>query len=104
MPSLRTHYPWLVLVCIIFGFASAVFVSLKSILVVELLGLERLTNSFGYMLLFQGFAAAIGPPVAGTALVVVYHSINAPGFLVYIVRLSSDDFGRWFFFDENLIV
>ncbi|KAF6768030.1 hypothetical protein AHF37_10275 [Paragonimus kellicotti] len=81
MPSLRTHYPWLVLVCIVFGFASAVFVSLKSILVVELLGLERLTNSFGYMLLFQGFAAAIGPPVAGTALVIVYNSTSAPGFL-----------------------
>ncbi|KAF6776705.1 hypothetical protein AHF37_04375 [Paragonimus kellicotti] len=47
------------------SFSVAVFVSLKSILVVELLGLERLTNSFGYMLLFQGFAAAIGPPVAG---------------------------------------
>ncbi|KER22357.1 hypothetical protein T265_09528 [Opisthorchis viverrini] len=45
-------------------FFPAVFVSLKSILVVELLGLERLTNSFGYMLLFQGLAAGVGPPVA----------------------------------------
>ncbi|OON20445.1 hypothetical protein X801_03674, partial [Opisthorchis viverrini] len=43
---------------------ATVFVSLKSILVVELLGLERLTNSFGYMLLFQGLAAGVGPPVA----------------------------------------
>ncbi|GAA49281.1 monocarboxylate transporter 12 [Clonorchis sinensis] len=65
MPVLRTHYTSLVLICLVFGFCSAVFVSLKSILVVELLGLERLTNSFGYMLLFQGLAAGVGPPVAG---------------------------------------
>ncbi|KAF8561977.1 hypothetical protein P879_10481, partial [Paragonimus westermani] len=63
------------------SFPVAVFVSLKSILVVELLGLERLTNSFGYMLLFQGVAAAIGPPVAGTALIAVYNSAGALGCL-----------------------
>ncbi|VDP69832.1 unnamed protein product [Schistosoma mattheei] len=38
---------------------------MKSILVVELIGIDRLTNAFGYLLLFQGFAAAVGPPVAG---------------------------------------
>lgn len=43
----------------------AVFASLRSILVVDLLGLEKLTNAFGLLLLFQGVAAAIGAPLAG---------------------------------------
>lgn len=34
-------------------------------LVVELLGLEKLTNAFGLLLLFQGVAATIGSPLAG---------------------------------------
>lgn len=46
-------------------FLSACFASLRSIIVVELLGLEKLTNAFGLLLLFQGIAAAIGAPVAG---------------------------------------
>ncbi|TPP59025.1 Monocarboxylate transporter [Fasciola gigantica] len=65
MPIIRMNYSLLVLICAVFGLCSAVFVSLKSILVVELLGLDRLTNSFGYMLLFQGMAAIVGPPIAG---------------------------------------
>lgn len=32
---------------------------------VELLGLEKLTNAFGILLLFQGIAAAVGAPIAG---------------------------------------
>lgn len=44
---------------------AAVFASLRSILVVDLLGLEKLTNAFGLLLLFQGVAAAVGAPLAG---------------------------------------
>jgi len=49
----------------IFGLSISCFASLRSILVVELLGLERLTNAFGLLLLFQGIAACIGAPIAG---------------------------------------
>ncbi|RLU23535.1 hypothetical protein DMN91_003740 [Ooceraea biroi] len=48
-----------------FGLSISVFASLRSILVVDLLGLEKLTNAFGLLLLFQGVAAAVGAPVAG---------------------------------------
>uniref|UniRef100_T1IHA6 Major facilitator superfamily (MFS) profile domain-containing protein n=1 Tax=Strigamia maritima TaxID=126957 RepID=T1IHA6_STRMM len=51
--------------CVIFGSAIACYVSLRSILLVEYLGLDTLTNSFGLTLLFQGTASMIGPPVAG---------------------------------------
>lgn len=55
----------LLLYAVVFGFAVAAFASLRSILLVELLGLEKLTNAFGLLLLFQGIAALFGSPVAG---------------------------------------
>jgi hypothetical protein len=47
---------------------SACFASLRSILIVDLMGLDKLTNAFGLLLLFQGIAAAIGSPLAGTKI------------------------------------
>ncbi|GAB0090131.1 uncharacterized protein DMENIID0001_048200 [Sergentomyia squamirostris] len=49
----------------VFGIAIACFSALRSIIVVDLLGLEKLTNAFGILMLFQGIAAAIGAPIAG---------------------------------------
>lgn len=46
-------------------FLAACFSALRSILVVDLMGLEKLTNAFGILCLFQGMAAAIGAPIAG---------------------------------------
>ncbi|XP_068633944.1 monocarboxylate transporter 12 [Battus philenor] len=51
--------------CVIFGFAGACFASLRSILVVEYIGLEQLTNCFGLFLLFQGLGALLCIPIAG---------------------------------------
>lgn len=44
---------------------TACFASLRPVIVVELLGLEKLTNAFGLLLLFQGVAACVGAPLAG---------------------------------------
>lgn len=52
-------------VCTYSFYVLACFASLRSILVVDLLGLEKLTNAFGLLLLFQGVGAAIGSPLAG---------------------------------------
>ncbi|CAD1473627.1 unnamed protein product [Heterotrigona itama] len=49
----------------IFGFTSGAYVGLTSVILVDLLGLNRLTNAFGQLLLFQGFASFLGPPIAG---------------------------------------
>ncbi len=46
-------------------FILGVYVSLTSVVLVDLLGLEVLTSSFGLTLLFTGVAAVVGPPVAG---------------------------------------
>ncbi|XP_034253113.1 uncharacterized protein LOC117652365 isoform X2 [Thrips palmi] len=48
-----------------FGVACACFASLRSILIVDLMGLDKLTNAFGLLLLFQGVAACMGTPIAG---------------------------------------
>lgn len=48
---------------------SACFASLRSILVVEYLGLEKLTNCFGLFLLFQGAGALVGQPIAGEFII-----------------------------------
>ncbi len=50
----------------VFVSISAAFVSLRIILLVEMLGLERLTNAFGFLLLFQGLAFVVSPPILGT--------------------------------------
>jgi len=39
--------------------------SLKPVVLVDLLGLEKLSNAFGVALLFQGVGALAGPPLAG---------------------------------------
>ena len=47
---------------------TGVYVSLTSVVLVDLLGIDLLTNSFGLLLLFQGAATFIGPPMAGRGL------------------------------------
>jgi MFS transporter, MCT family, solute carrier family 16 (monocarboxylic acid transporters), member 14 len=49
----------------LFGFFSGGYVGLTSIIVVDLVGVDKLSIAFGVLLLFQGVAVAIGPPMAG---------------------------------------
>ena len=44
---------------------AGVYVCLTPIVLVDLLGLEKLSNAFGLVLLFQGIGAVAGPPFAG---------------------------------------
>ncbi|CAH8444177.1 unnamed protein product [Dicrocoelium dendriticum] len=50
---------------IVYGVASAIALSLRSVILVELFGIRRLTNAFGYLLIFQGVSVACGPPLFG---------------------------------------
>ncbi|KAH8269570.1 hypothetical protein KR018_009544 [Drosophila ironensis] len=49
-----------------FGICIACFSALRSLIAVELIGLEKLTNAYGFLMLFQGIAATVGSPIAGT--------------------------------------
>ncbi|XP_064470615.1 monocarboxylate transporter 12-like [Ornithodoros turicata] len=58
-------YVLLLVYSAVFGFSIACFAALRSIIAVEMFGVEKLTNAFGLLLLFQGVASIIGSPVAG---------------------------------------
>lgn len=60
-PSTEYQYGY----AVVFGLSLSCFASLRPILVVDLVGLDRLTNAFGIILLFQGVAACAGAPMAG---------------------------------------
>ncbi|XP_053606450.1 monocarboxylate transporter 3-like [Plodia interpunctella] len=51
--------------CTIFGFFISSFASLRSIVIVSLYGLDKLTNATGILLLFQGCGSLISTPMAG---------------------------------------
>lgn len=69
----------LIVYSVVFGFTIGAYVGLTSVILVDLLGLEKLTNAFGLLLLFQGIATFIGPPIVGS----LYDSTHSytPGFL-----------------------
>ncbi|CAH1954286.1 unnamed protein product [Acanthoscelides obtectus] len=48
-----------------FGFFIAANYSLTCIILVELITLDRFTNAYGLLLLVQGVANLLGPPLAG---------------------------------------
>lgn len=48
-----------------FGFFIAANYSLTSIILVQLITIDRFTNAYGLLLLVQGVANLIGPPMAG---------------------------------------
>uniref|UniRef100_A0A8R1DWE0 MFS domain-containing protein n=1 Tax=Caenorhabditis japonica TaxID=281687 RepID=A0A8R1DWE0_CAEJA len=48
-----------------FGFSIASYICLTSVILVDLLGLDKLTNAFGLLLLWQGVGTVFGPPVSG---------------------------------------
>lgn len=58
-------YATYIAVAIAFGIAISGYISLTSIILVDLLGLDRLTNAFGLLILFRGAAAMVGSPLAG---------------------------------------
>ncbi|KIH58750.1 hypothetical protein ANCDUO_11038 [Ancylostoma duodenale] len=48
-----------------FGFSISSYICLTSVILVDLLGLDKLTNAFGLLLLWQGVGTVFGPPIAG---------------------------------------
>ncbi|KAK0397538.1 hypothetical protein QR680_002162 [Steinernema hermaphroditum] len=50
---------------ILFGFIISAYICLTSIVLSDLLGLERLTNSFGLLVVGRGIASLLGTPIAG---------------------------------------
>ncbi|KAG5681632.1 hypothetical protein PVAND_011048 [Polypedilum vanderplanki] len=62
-----TTYIWMCLLSGAFGLFIAANYSLTSIILVNLVDLDRFTNAYGLLLLVQGIANLVGPPIAGMA-------------------------------------
>jgi len=60
-----TNYVSLMVYSFAFGLLIGVYTCLTPIVLVDLLGLGKLSNAFGLVLLYQGIGAVVGPPVAG---------------------------------------
>jgi len=60
-----SSYASFVTVALLFGFFVAAYISLTSIVLVDLLGLDNLTSAFGLLTLFRGTSSMIGPPING---------------------------------------
>lgn len=54
--------------CFVFGFFISSYVCLTSVVLVDLIGVDKLTNAFGLLLLVQGIATFVGPPFCGKTL------------------------------------
>ena len=65
LSALCTGFMGLAVYASVFGFTIGAYVGLTSVILVDLLGLDNLTNAFGLLLLFQGIASFVGPPIGG---------------------------------------
>ncbi|XP_052061352.1 monocarboxylate transporter 12-like [Mytilus californianus] len=68
LQPLCTKYSLLVVFGVVFGLCVATYVSLAPIILCDLLGVERLANSFGLLGVARGIASVIGPLLAGMIL------------------------------------
>lgn len=64
IPLTRT-YTQLCVVCGLYGLLIGTYISQKSVILVDLLGAEKLINSFGLLICFQGVGMLVGPPFSG---------------------------------------
>ncbi|GMT33376.1 hypothetical protein PFISCL1PPCAC_24673, partial [Pristionchus fissidentatus] len=72
-----------------FGFTISSYICLTSVILVDLLGLERLTNAFGLLLLFQGVGTVFGPPLSGWLADINGNNYNYSFFFCGVNLLAS---------------
>ncbi|XP_035206034.1 monocarboxylate transporter 1-like [Stegodyphus dumicola] len=62
---LASQYYQLAIYCVVFGLTTGSCVSLTSIILVDLLGMSKLNNAYGLILLIVGIATSVGTPFTG---------------------------------------
>lgn len=62
---LFTSFEMMAVLCGAFGFFISANYVLSTLILVEFLGIDKLTNAYGLTMLLQGIANMVGPPVAG---------------------------------------
>jgi len=99
-----TTYTTMVIYAAVFGASIGAYVGLTSVVLVDLLGLDKLTNAFGLVLMFQGIASLAGPPIAGRlrdttnsydpAFYVAGTMIAISGLMLYFIPLIQRCMGQ----------
>lgn len=69
----------------IYGFAISANYSLVSVILVELITLDSFTQAYGLLLLVQGIASLIGPPIVG----LIFDSLNSYSLAFYVTGLCG---------------
>jgi len=64
VPLMQT-FPQFAVLCMVYGSLSGTYVSQKSVVLVDILGVEKLSSAFGLVLMFEGLGTAIGPTLGG---------------------------------------
>ncbi|GFX41950.1 monocarboxylate transporter 2 [Trichonephila clavipes] len=67
---------------------GSAYICLTSIILVELLGLDKLTNAFGLLSLFRGGSCMLGPPIAGS-IYDMTGSYDLPFFIAGVLLVVS---------------
>ena len=62
-----------------------VFVSLRTIIVIDLLGVEKMTSGFGLVTMFQGISGIIGGPIAGKIIKITIYNSNKGGCVILVL-------------------
>merc|ERR1719445_2783719 len=86
LPWVCDHYIGQFIYVNCYGVTSAAYVLLTTLVLADLLGADKFTNSFGLLLLFQGVATFFGPPIVGL-MFDHYNSYN-PGFILMGVMIA----------------
>ncbi|XP_054723796.1 monocarboxylate transporter 12-like [Uloborus diversus] len=81
-------YTAIVIDCVLFGLFVSAYICLTSIILVELLGLDKLTNAFGLLSLFRGGSCMLGPPIAGS-IYDLTGSYDLPFFIAGVLLMIS---------------
>ncbi len=75
-------------ILVYFDVFLAGFISLTSVILCNLIGLQKLTNAFGLLTMFRGAAVIAGPPVAGKCWRINYDP-SLDSFNCIFVRLDQ---------------
>ncbi|XP_064594828.1 monocarboxylate transporter 12-like [Liolophura sinensis] len=62
---LCNSFPVFIVCCCIFGLCMASCVSLRTVVLADVLGVSKLTKAFGIVAFLQGVAFTVGPPISG---------------------------------------
>lgn len=57
------QYSWVSVLCSIFGLATGTYVGITAIVMVDMLGADRLSSSYGISLFVNGILQLLGPPI-----------------------------------------